>query len=113
VPVANACMALSTSSLNAFSFPCDIFDDFRMGSGSILHERVMNQCMASQHARQFNTVLWTILFSYGNMRFFDPRHTVTPRSIFMKFCTIDNVGEVTRCAKNDNNRFSGVCSTYA
>jgi hypothetical protein len=25
----------------------------------------------------------------------------------LKFRTIDYVGEVTRCAKNDNNRFSG------
>jgi hypothetical protein len=46
------------------------------------------------------------------MQFLDPRATVTPWPIDMKFCTIDYVGEVTRCAKNYNNRFSGVCSPY-
>jgi hypothetical protein len=29
-----------------------------------------------------------------------------------EFRTIDNVGEVTRCAKSDSNRFSGVCNPY-
>jgi hypothetical protein len=37
----------------------------------------------------------------------DPRHTLTPGPIDMKFCTIDYVGEITLYEKNDNNRFSG------
>jgi hypothetical protein len=38
---------------------------------------------------------------------FGPRPTVTPRPIHMKFRTINYVGEVTRCAKNGSDRFSG------
>jgi hypothetical protein len=57
-------------------------------------------------------VLWTTPLSYGNMPFLDLRPIITPWPIDMKFYTIDYVGEVTRCVKNYNNRFSGVFSPY-
>jgi hypothetical protein len=51
--------------------------------------------------------------SFGRLRFptgtFGPP-AVTPGPIDIKICTIVNVREVTRCAKNDSNRLSGVCS---
>jgi hypothetical protein len=61
---------------------------------------------------QCSRLLWTTPLFYGNMRFLDPRPSVIPWQINMKFCTIDNVGKVTRCAKDDNKQFSGVCSPY-
>jgi hypothetical protein len=37
--------------------------------------------------------------SYGNMRFSRTCPAETPQLIKMKFCTIEYVGKITRCAK--------------
>ena len=50
--------------------------------------------------------------SYGHMRYSDARPVETPQPIKMKFCTIDYVGELTRCTKNGWNRLSGGGPTY-
>ena len=58
-------------------------------------------------AAALSTVLRTTTLSYGNMRFSAIRPAETPQPIKMKFCTIDYVGELTRCAKNGCNRLAG------
>ena len=58
-------------------------------------------------AAALSTVLRTTTLSYGNMRFSGIRPAETPQPIKMKLCTIDYVGELTRCAKNDCNRLAG------
>ena len=58
-------------------------------------------------AAALSTVLRTTTLSYGNMRFSGIRPAETPQPIKMKFCTIDYVGELTRCAKNGWNRLAG------
>ena len=45
------------------------------------------------------------------MRFSAIRPAETPQPTKMKFCTIDYVGKLTRCAKNDCNRLAGGCPT--
>jgi hypothetical protein len=52
-------------------------------------------------------MLRTTRLSYGNMRFSGSCPAKTPQLIKMKFCTIDNVGEVSRCTKNGRNRLAG------
>jgi hypothetical protein len=42
-----------------------------------------------------------------NMRFSGTCQTETPQSIHMKFCKIDYVGKITRCAKNGWNPLAG------
>jgi hypothetical protein len=54
-----------------------------------------------------STLLRTTTLSYGNMRFSGTCPAETPQSIKMKFCKIDYVDEVTRCAKNGYNRLIG------
>ena len=58
-------------------------------------------------AAALSTVLRTTTLSYGNMRFSGIRPAETPKPIKMKFCTIDYVGEFTRCAKTGWNRLAG------
>ena len=58
-------------------------------------------------AAALSTVLRTTTLSYGNMRFSGTCPAETPQPIKMKFCTIDYVGELTRCAKNGWNRLAG------
>ena len=58
-------------------------------------------------AAALSTVLRTTTLSYGNMRFSGIRPAETPQPIKMKFCKIDYVGELTRCAKNGWNRLAG------
>ena len=65
----------------------------------------MNRSRAS--AAALSTVLRTTTLSYGNMRFSGTRPAETPQLIKMKFCTIDYVGKITRCAKNGWNRLVG------
>ena len=64
-------------------------------------------CWSRASAAALSTVLRTTTLSYGNMRFSAIRPAETPQPIKMKFCTIDYVGELTRCAKNDCNRLAG------
>jgi hypothetical protein len=52
-------------------------------------------------------VLRTTTLSYGNMRFSGTCPVETFQPIKINFCTIDNVGKFTRCAKNDCNRLAG------
>ena len=58
-------------------------------------------------AAALSTVLRTITLSYGNTRFSGTRPAEIPQPIKMKFCTIDYVGELTRCAKNGLNWLPG------
>ena len=58
-------------------------------------------------AAALSTVLRTTTLSYGNMRFSGIHPAETPEPIKMKFCKIDYVGELTRCAKNGCNRLAG------
>jgi hypothetical protein len=51
-------------------------------------------------------VLRTTTLSYGNMRCSGTCPAETPQPIKMKFCTIDYVDEVTRCAENGCNRWA-------
>jgi hypothetical protein len=55
-------------------------------------------------AAVLGTVLRTTTFSNANMRFSGTCPAETPQPINKKFCTIDYVGKVTRCAKNGCNR---------
>jgi hypothetical protein len=50
-------------------------------------------------AAALSTVFRTTTLSYANMRFSATCPAETPQPIKMKFCTIDYVGEITRCAK--------------
>ena len=63
-------------------------------------------------AAALSTVLRTTTLSYGNMRFSGIRPAETPQPIKMKFCKIDYVGELTRCAKNGCNRLAGGGPTH-
>jgi hypothetical protein len=58
-------------------------------------------------AAALSTVLRTNTLSYANMRFSATCPAETPQPIQMKFCMIDYVGEVTRCAENGCNRLAG------
>ena len=52
-------------------------------------------------------MLRTTTLSYGNMPFSGTCPAETPQPIKMKFCMIDYVGELTRCAKNGYHRLAG------
>ena len=69
-----------------------------------------NQSRAS--AAALSTVLRPTTLSYGNMRFSAIRPAEIPQPIKMKFCMIDYVGELTRCAKNGCNRLAGYGPTH-
>jgi hypothetical protein len=58
-------------------------------------------------AAALSTVLRTTTLSCRNMRFSGTYPAETPQPINMKFCTIEYVGKVTRCAKIDWNRLIG------
>jgi hypothetical protein len=58
-------------------------------------------------AAALSTVLRRTTLSNGNMRFSGNCPAETPQPIKMRFCRIDNVGEITRCAKNGCNRLAG------
>ena len=64
-------------------------------------------CISRASTEALSTVLRTTTLSYGNTRFSGACPAETPQPMKMKFCTIDYVGEVTRCAKNGCNRLAG------
>jgi hypothetical protein len=69
--------------------------------------QAQHSILSRASAAALSTVLRTTTLSYGNMRFSGTCQAETPQPIKMKFCTIDEVGEVTRCSKNGWNRFAG------
>jgi hypothetical protein len=71
----------------------------------IIYLKIIIQSRA--RAAALSIVLRTTSLSIGNMRFSGTSPAETPLLIKMKFCTIDYVGEVTRCAKNGSNRLAG------
>jgi hypothetical protein len=70
----------------------------------MIYELYISRASAASSAK--HCVIRTTMLSYGNTRFLVicPAETVQP--IKMKFCTNDNVGEVTRSAKDDWNRLA-------
>jgi hypothetical protein len=62
-------------------------------------------------AAALSAVLRTTTLPYGNMQISVTCPSETPQPIKMKFCTIDNVGEVTRYYKTSWNRLAGGGST--
>jgi hypothetical protein len=57
-------------------------------------------------------VLRMTTLSYGNSQFSGTCPAETPQMISTKFCSIDYVGEVTRCAENGWNRLAGGGPTH-
>jgi hypothetical protein len=69
-----------------------------MGLNPIIYHSACN--MDHMQARSAkHSVIRTTTLSYGNMRFSGTCPAETPQLMKMKFCTIDNVGKVTRWAK--------------
>jgi hypothetical protein len=73
----------------------------------IRRRRAVGNGLSRASAAALSTVLRTTTLSYANMPFSGACPAETPQPINMKFCTIDYVGEVTRCAKNRCNRLAG------
>jgi hypothetical protein len=55
-----------------------------------------------------NGVLMTTCISYGNTRFTKPHRIQIPLPVNMKISMIDNVGEISECAKFNLNLSRGV-----
>ena len=69
---------------------------------------ILLSLLSRASAAALSTVLRTsTTLSYGNMRIAGTRPAETLQPIKMKFCTINYVGELTRCAKNGWNRLAG------